>query len=305
MDLRSTIGELYALLPEQFTAARNAKVRAALGEGDKELAKHLKALKRPSASAWLLNLLVRERGTRLREVLELGAGLRQAQANLDMGHLRELMKQQRSLIAQVVTEGRDCAAQSGHPVSDAVAREVEQTLRAAMTDVGAAAAVRSGQLVAALVATGLEAVEVSAAVGDPSVVDWEVAGGTGAPASSAETKHSTAKKPETSAEAAGLERQGRELAERRLRKAERTAASAADALARARKKARELAARQVRLEDEVAVAGRQLRDLERQSSEAERDLRAAERAREKAEAAEDSAQRALEHARHAVENLTR
>src|SRR5690606_1078829 len=45
--------QLYALPPEQFVAARNGAAKQATGPA----ARHIKALRRPTVSAWLVNLL--------------------------------------------------------------------------------------------------------------------------------------------------------------------------------------------------------------------------------------------------------
>ena len=51
--------DLYRLAPEDFTAARDAAAKQARADGDRDGAAALKALRRPTVSAWLLNALVR------------------------------------------------------------------------------------------------------------------------------------------------------------------------------------------------------------------------------------------------------
>ncbi|QLQ15106.1 MAG: hypothetical protein HZY73_04655 [Micropruina sp.] len=56
-DAPDPVAALYARDPDEFVAARTALVSAARQAGDKELAKRLGMLKRPTRSAWLVNLL--------------------------------------------------------------------------------------------------------------------------------------------------------------------------------------------------------------------------------------------------------
>ncbi len=60
MDLESVSDELYSLPREEFTAARNTAAKRTGEQGDRELAKQMGALRRPSTAAWLANLLARE-----------------------------------------------------------------------------------------------------------------------------------------------------------------------------------------------------------------------------------------------------
>ncbi|MDX6327337.1 MAG: hypothetical protein QOK15_3691, partial [Nocardioidaceae bacterium] len=127
--LRAVATELYALQPQDFTAARTAAEKQARSQGDRDLAAAVKALRRPSASAWAVNLLVRERRDLVTQVVELGASLRDAQAALEGAALRELTRQRRQLVTAVTSEARAVAAAHGESLSDAAARQVEETLQ--------------------------------------------------------------------------------------------------------------------------------------------------------------------------------
>lgn len=153
---------LYALRPDEFTAARNARAKELRGD-DRSLADAVAALPRPAPAAWLVNQLVRHRGEELDELLELGAELRAAQAELDAPAMARLAKQRRSLVAALAREAGALADELGSPVRQPVLDEVAQTLNAGMADASAADAVRSGRLVQRLEAVGLE-VELDGAV---------------------------------------------------------------------------------------------------------------------------------------------
>lgn len=157
--------ELYALSLAEFTPARDALVKE--HKSDKAFASRIKALKKPSLAAWVVNLFVRRDAPQVEQVLAVGAALRDAQANLDGEELRALTRQRRQLTAAVTTQARGIAYEEGVKVTEAVADQVESTLTAAMLDTGAAAAVRSGLLVSALSPAGMGEVDVAAALAVP------------------------------------------------------------------------------------------------------------------------------------------
>ncbi|MFF4159990.1 hypothetical protein [Streptomyces sp. NPDC001678] len=146
MDVDSAAGELFLLRPEEFTAARDRLAARAVRDGDPELARRLKALRRPTLAAWVCNLLVRNRPDEARALVRLGEGLREAHRTLDGGRLRELGHRQRALVASLSREARGLAEEAGHPVGDAVAREVEETLYAVLADPRAAEEWATGRL---------------------------------------------------------------------------------------------------------------------------------------------------------------
>ena len=70
MNLEQVADELYALAPAAFTAARDEQAGQARASGDADLAGEIKKLRRPTVSAWLVNLLAREDGGQMDELLE-------------------------------------------------------------------------------------------------------------------------------------------------------------------------------------------------------------------------------------------
>jgi hypothetical protein len=138
---------LYALPPEQFIPERDERVRAARAAGDRELATALAGLRKPTTSAWVVNLLARDQGELLDQLLALGDELRVAQRELQGAALRELAAQRQRVVAALVQTARRLAAANGHPVSAGAGFEVEQTLHAALADPDVARQVCSGRLV--------------------------------------------------------------------------------------------------------------------------------------------------------------
>ena len=155
MDLDSVAADLYGLKPGAFTAARDARAADARRDGDKELAAAIKKLKRPSVSAWLANLLVRERPHEVQRLLSLGDGLRQAQQQLAGEQLRALSQQRHQVVAALVQEATSLAAAEDQSVSPAAQRELQDTLEAALSDSHAAEALAAGRLTVPLSYSGL------------------------------------------------------------------------------------------------------------------------------------------------------
>jgi hypothetical protein len=149
-ELLATADELYGLLPEEFTAARDGRVRALRRRGAGARALAVKGLRRPSAAAWLVNALVRHRRGEIEQLLALGEVMRDAQRNLEAEQLRELNRQRQTVLAAIGRRARELARELGRPVGDQVVDEVEETLRAGLADSAAANAVLSGRLISTL-----------------------------------------------------------------------------------------------------------------------------------------------------------
>ncbi|WP_033308887.1 hypothetical protein RFN58_40925 [Streptomyces iakyrus] len=161
MDYDSVADELYALRPEEFTAARASAVASARTAGDRELAGRIGALRKPSLAAWVSNLLVRSSPGEVEPLLRLGEGLRQAHQDLDGAQLRELSRRQHALIRALSLQARQLAKEAGHAIGEGVQREVENTLHAVLADPEAARAWAGGRLTKPL----------DAAVGFPVVAE--------------------------------------------------------------------------------------------------------------------------------------
>lgn len=161
--------ELYGLPLEEFVASRTAAAKSA-AEGDRELAAAVRGLPKPSSAAWAVNMFARHDPDSVRQLSELGESMRAAQDNLDAAAMRELGQERRRLLSEVMDVVHTAAEQQGRKISGAVATEVEETLRAATADSGAAAAVRSGQLLKVLSSDGVDQVDLDGAVAVPQVL---------------------------------------------------------------------------------------------------------------------------------------
>ena len=171
-ELEGIAGPLYALPYGEFVAARTAAAKDVSTVGltaaeQRALAADVRALPKPSVAAWAVNMLAAHNPEILRELAGLGTSMQAAQDALDAADLRRLAQERRQLLAGAVKTAQALAAEQGRAISAAVATEVEQTLRAATADPGAAAAVQSGWLLRALSADGVDVVDLAGAVAVP------------------------------------------------------------------------------------------------------------------------------------------
>ena len=281
-DLRGVARELYGLRPDDFTAARTAAEKQARSAGDRALATAVKGLRRPSASAWAVNLLVRRRAELVEQVVAMGEQLRQAQSLLQGDALRDLGRQRRQLVAAVTTEVRSLAAEEGQRLSDAAARQVEETLQAAMTDRSAADAVLSGLLAQPLSSTGLdslaEVLAVPLDVGEPA--------------------------PRPALTVVRDEDRGREEAEARVAAAGVAVRGAQKAFDKAAKKRAKAEAKVLQLEAELEELRRKVAELEEQTDAAVERLTDLDSGVEEAAAELEDARGEAEAASTALAQLT-
>lgn len=137
---------LYGLHPDAFVPARDDAVAEARQAGDRDLARAIGRLRRPTRAAWLANLLARERPDQLDGLLALAGDLASAQRTLDGGALRALSAQRNRLVAAMAREGGRLAAQAGDSATESVVRDLAGILEAALADPAVADEVRSGRL---------------------------------------------------------------------------------------------------------------------------------------------------------------
>lgn len=227
--------ELYTGPLSDFVTSRNARAADA---ADPALAARIRALKKPSIGAWVVNVFAHERVSQLGEALQLAAELREAQDDLDARALAQLGRDRRALTSRLAATAVELAEARGERITPSTRDAVQQTLTAAFFDPGAAAAVASGRLIRELEPTGTFA----------DIADTLVGGD--APAAP--------KTPAASVDEVS-ERRRRRDAERALREAEkaheravRDAASADRALRDASLRIEQLEQRERELESELA-----------------------------------------------------
>ena len=327
--------DLYALPPEEFTAARDAEVKAARRSGDRGRAAVLAALRRPTGSAYAVNALVRADAALIGQLVELGRQLGAAQSGGERDALRTLGEQRRQLVEAVADRAGEAA---GRPLTPAVRAEVTATLEAALADPASGAAVLSGRLVRPLSYAGFGEVDLSGAVAGEAAPErtperpaaeenaaeeravqekavQEKAVEERAAEEAAEQEVAEQRAAEQAAAAERRRRAHRERVEQAVRAAQDAAGALDDATREAERQEQVRAARAAdaqRAGEEVERAGEEVERAEQALAQAregrdaaQAEARRAERDLERSHAAVSAAQHAAERARAAVDRLRR
>jgi hypothetical protein len=273
-DLAAFVEELYAVPPQEFTRARDARAAALKAAGRADEAKAVRQLRRPSAVLWAANQLAHAELRRLEHFVRTVADLRRTQLR-DPRAAAEALRRQRAELDDLVRRAGELLAQHGHRATPAIERRVSDTLLGAAVDRRLSEELRHGRLTAEQRPPGFEVLAGAGPALPLRLVREEDGGRPLAP-------RRTARDPERHDHAAeGRRRQAAaeaEAAERAER--ERRARDAAAS----RRKATDLA-------DAADQAGRELRELEARVVESRRRLREARRVASKAAAAARRAER--------------
>jgi hypothetical protein len=134
------LDELYRERPSSFVAGRDRLAREVRDAGDREEAARIKALRRPSVAAWLINAVALSSPELLGEFEEASRGLGEAQARALEGQeeavaeWREAAGREREASSAVVEAGRALAHEAGEKVSPKALESAGETLQAAAGD---------------------------------------------------------------------------------------------------------------------------------------------------------------------------
>ncbi|HET6505016.1 MAG TPA: hypothetical protein VFG87_30060 [Amycolatopsis sp.] len=298
MDFESVADELFAAPREEFTALRDRRVRQA--RPDRELARNIASLRKPTVAAWLVNLLSRAHPAEVERLARVGGALRQAHQDLAGDELRTLSRQRHALIEELSARAGQLARQAGHPFGDATFRQVEETFEAIVLDARAAEAVRAARLSTAL-APGASQDWLTAATapprgrtGEPGTAGKEVgdkgAGAASAPVATRPRTETARRGTPGRTRAAPAEPSMRREREREREKARQEAKNAT----RAREEARRALAKAEREADNAAAAVARLRERLAEAVGLERDKKATVTAARKACDAAERAARAAD-----------
>ncbi|MEG8277337.1 hypothetical protein [Streptomyces sp. AHA2] len=286
MDFDSVAEELYARRPEEFVAARASAVASARSAGDRDLARRIGALRKPSLAAWVSNLLVRSNPGEVEPLLRLGEGLRRAHRDLDGEQLRELSRRQHALVRALSAQARQLAQEAGHPVGEGVLREVENTLHAVLADPEAAERWAAGLLDKPLnAAVGFPAAPEGAGPRRPAARSASTAGTASAPAQSRPDRKAEQRRRQQlteareAAEAAEVELRtlrgeadaadrAAQEAEERLDRIQRRVGELTEELERARNEHQQARFAERTAREEARTAGRRLREADRKAAAA-------------------------------------
>ena len=134
MRLDEELDRLYGLPLAEFTGARNKLAGELLKAGERDAADEVKALRKPSLSAWTVNQLARKARLQVRSLMTAGEGLRDAQAGLLRGgsrdELQEAVQRQRDVVGALLDSAKEVLRSAGHPATDATLERIRETLTA-------------------------------------------------------------------------------------------------------------------------------------------------------------------------------
>src|SRR5664279_1467728 len=143
--IQDAVWELYGTEPEEFLRRRAGLAAAARKAGDRDAAKQIAGLRKPTRAAYLINRLARTDPDRVGSLLDLGVELRRAERSVDAAQLRELTARRRRLVEDLAGRVFDIAGADSPTAS--IRDEVVSTLNAALADDAVAEHVRAGTLV--------------------------------------------------------------------------------------------------------------------------------------------------------------
>ena len=231
-SVESNIDELYSLAPEEFIAARDRLAKQLKDDGNADVSKRVKSLRRPSVPAWAVNQIARGRQGELNELLAAGEDLRRAQqralSGKGGGDLREAGERRRRALQALVEATDALLNESGHAAAGHL-DAVRNSFEAASIDRDAAARVREGRLTKEL--------DAPAGFGDVSGLTLVPTGDTaGAKRTARQAKEEEKRRSEQKRQAEEAKARAAEL-KREADRAEREAARAAREAERARAEA--------------------------------------------------------------------
>jgi DNA repair exonuclease SbcCD ATPase subunit len=245
------VDALYGLPLDEFTPARDALVKQLRGDGRRAAADWVKGLKKPSATAWLVNQLARTQSADAQRVIDSGEAVRAAQDRAiagkgKAGELGAATEEHGTAMRALLAKAPGLLDRQGRSPSATTLDRAADTLRAIPLDDEARAGFASGRLTRERQASGLG-----------------FSAGTSVPPAAARKRSGAARTQEKERKAraqaalkdakAKYREQGQKVAEleRALASAERELKKAASALDRARV---EQAKSQARLEEAEAAA---------------------------------------------------
>jgi hypothetical protein len=296
----SDIDDLFKLPPSGFTAARNALAASLKDAGRAEDAAAVKALTKPSLSAWTVNQLYWQHRKPFEQLLAAGEKLRKVQTSQlagKGGELRAPMEALRSTLTDLVKRATSLLAESGHPATPDVIRRITTTLEALATYGTQPGAPPAGRLTADVDPPGFEALSAL------------VPRGKGKRAAGSEPSRVLPFRPPGKAPAKKLSpaaRKRQEEQERKarrkaalaaLREAERTLRDARRAVAQSQAALRKAAARAKVTEKAKAALEKRFEKVSAEADAARQEARRVASAAEEAAQSVQDAERAVEKAK--------
>jgi hypothetical protein len=286
VDLETATNELYGLSPDEFIERRQQLVAEARAAKDRQLATQIGKLRRPTRSAWLINLLARQVPDDVRAMLELGTALQEAQQRMAGDELRQLSAQRRKTVDALARRAIELGREQGYSAPDGATQEVSQTLQSALGDAEIAELVRTGRLTQAVTYGGFGPTDLASALGASLPT---------------QAPRQTAKKQAPPQPAAPLDPKQRREAEKAAADARERARAARKVAEEAESEAEAATQHADNLADKVESLRSQLRQTEAAEREAREAARGARKHYQELRQAAHSAEQAAAAAQEAIE----
>jgi len=171
-DLPPDADAIYGLPLEDFVPERAAVAKRLRGEGEREAAKRVTALRKPSVAAWTINQLVRSRTKDVAAFTKAADGLRAAQGALLEGHgspadLRSARAAERKAVGRLIEVARGLFP-GGREPGESTLERIGATLHAAAADEAIRDEVLSGRLLRERESSGFGDLDVELAAAVPT-----------------------------------------------------------------------------------------------------------------------------------------
>jgi hypothetical protein len=282
VDLDTAASELYAVSPDDFIERRQQLVAKAKQAHDRELATQIGKLRRPTRSAWLINLLARAEANDIAALLELGVALQEAQQRMAGDELRQLSVQRRKTVDALARRAVELGREQGYDAPDGALQEVSQTLQTALGDREIAELVRAGRLTQAVTYGGFGSTDLASALGAslptkaPSRPDEPGEPPAAPPKLDAKQRREAEKAAADARKQATEARQAAESAEEAAQAATQRADDLADQVESLRSQLRQTEAAEREAREEARAARKRYQELRQASLAAEQAAAAAE-----------------------------
>jgi hypothetical protein len=121
---------LFALPLDEFTSARNALAKRLAAKGDKEAAAAVKALRKPSVTAWAVNRLAHDHSRDIAKLLKATDDVTGAPSAAE---LRRTTADRTKILSQLVDAAGSILDEAGRAASGSQLEKITQTLQTAST----------------------------------------------------------------------------------------------------------------------------------------------------------------------------
>lgn len=156
-DIGAELDALFQLSLAEFTGARNALVKQLKQEGRTLDAERVKALAKPPAPAWAVNLLYWQDPKAIELLLTLGERVRKAQSGqLENSDLRALIEEKKRMTTALLKKAAAILEEGGHAASLDSMRRVSATLESLAAWGDTAGVPKAGRLTADLEPPGFD-----------------------------------------------------------------------------------------------------------------------------------------------------